>query len=535
MNRLALPLAVAVIVIAGCASGDADDTFVACTDLEPAKPLDCGTRPDLCNRPLASKMVTSPPDRAFDIVFLPEAYREGDLDDFRQHVDALIDGVIHDEHGIVAMAPELFNFHRVDIASQSDDLLDLDRHDTALAGCFEDDPLHFSKTPFLRVDDDTALFAARTAVRRVSVVIVVLNTSKGRGNAVYADGWRNGVVRLNRDDDDRVLTHELGHALVGLDDEYADADACWVPPAVGDCTGDVALIDRPNVTTDPSGAKWSALVSGAVPGGERYGACIFHPTTDCRMNHVHADDFCPVCKNEIKDMFAARLGTGGGPPKCEIELSQRRDLVSGHLFVTAHAFSRRAPVTMTFTVGGAEVAASESSYWHAMVGVPIMPSALPATIGVRCTDALGRSSTASIDARTTCTEAEAAACPALDCRCANGFDQRLFAPCEDHVCKSDREACEASCRGAVASIRHMVSALGTPECDALCAKLATCGAQNSCASIDDWCVGDGVACVEQERAILRCWSESSLTCGDDGFAYVRDDAASCDAVANACE
>jgi hypothetical protein len=481
-------------------------------------------------------MGTAAPDHAIDVVFLPEGYRAEDLDAFRHHVDDLVSGVMADAHGIVAMAPGLFDFHRVDLPSNGTDVTDADRHDTALAGCLEEDPLHFSKTPFLAVDEGAAWFAARRSVGRVDVAVVVMNTSSGRGNAAFPGNGPDVpvVIKLNRDDDDRVLTHELGHALVGLDDEYADTDACFPSRPVADATADVVLIDRPNLTTDASGARWSGLVQGAVPNGQRYGACIFHPADDCRMRDTHADDFCPVCKNEIRDMLASRVGTSSRRPACAIELSQRRDRVSGHLLATAHAFSRNPPVTFAFTVGGsAHPPVVSAEVWHAVADLSIMPYVLPATIELRCTDAAGNSSAAAIDARATCTAAETAACPALHCRCAGGSESELYASCEDHVCKSDRDACEAACNGPVDSIERLFSALGTPECDALCAAIAACGSPFACAYQDNWCMGQGTACREQTTATLRCWSESTLTCSARSMS-MGNDAASCALVASAC-
>lgn len=321
------------------------------TEAAPKRPVagSCERRPDLCGLP--SKSIVNNPDysKAIDIVFLSEGYTTQDLDAYREKVAALITGLLSDSEGIVGQAPHLFNFHRVDVASQSDDLLNQSRNDTAFGGRLVPDPAGITLDRFLSVDGWNQ-FAARQNAPDDDVVVVVMNLRVGRPLA------GRGNILLNADSDDRTLTHEMGHALIGLGDEYSETSACYPHYYVFSTSQAQEPMNRPNISFDPSGAKWAELVRGALPGGDRYGSCIYRPPEMCRMRGEGAPRFCRVCQRAIRKRLSLDPPDCSSPPQCVIRLSHDPNAGAAVLWVYAYVAGSGHPITAwTLSVDGQEL------------------------------------------------------------------------------------------------------------------------------------------------------------------------------------
>jgi hypothetical protein len=111
-----------------------------------------------------------------------------------------------------------------------------------------------------------------------------------------------------------IVTHETGHALGGLADEYESN-----PPA-----GHV-WVEKPNataVTSRPS-IKWNSWILGSTPiptpesgenaalvglfqGAQYVANGWYRPKLDCKMNGLFAD-FCEVCSEQLVKSLYARL------------------------------------------------------------------------------------------------------------------------------------------------------------------------------------------------------------------------------------
>src|SRR5438067_2039104 len=90
----------------------------------------------------------------------------------------------------------------------------------------------------------------------------------------------------------RILEHEMGHTIGGLDDEFAVEQLRTTPypgiKEVGNCTTLVT-------------PQWNGVASsGRLPECDLYGVGIFHAFKDCRMR-VPVADFCPVCSGQMDD------------------------------------------------------------------------------------------------------------------------------------------------------------------------------------------------------------------------------------------
>jgi len=165
-------------------------------------------------------------------------------------------------------------------------------------------------------------------------VWVTVGRVGGRANA------EGRVVTVNVDDDRFVLDHELGHALVGLADEYEEFEGAPTPmddPMFGGHSSEPAiefwaLTRHVNVTVDPSGVKWAPLQGEPFEGGWRYEHDVYRPASTCRMRHSH-DGFCYVCERAI-EAFLVSVEANDGEPVCELRLDA--DLTMWEAYGTDH-------------------------------------------------------------------------------------------------------------------------------------------------------------------------------------------------------
>jgi hypothetical protein len=194
MHRALLLAAGAV----GCATGEG----------QPYPPLDssadCLSHPHLCEL-AAEDLGGGDHPRAYHIVFLGDGYEPTALSAYRDEVDRLVQGLRQDPNGFVSWHPDMYRFHRVDVASRTSDVNDVDRTDTAL-GAFnnpESDACHGRR---IEAHPPLVALAARNAGIDADAVVVIAHDSEGRENGGVHVSSRSGV---------RVLRHELGHALFG--------------------------------------------------------------------------------------------------------------------------------------------------------------------------------------------------------------------------------------------------------------------------------------------------------------------------------
>lgn len=344
-------LAASALAATGC-PGQADPSpcgpypDIGPDDWEGAWRLRCDRFPHLCGLEVESTVREPDLDRAFDIVFLGEGYTEAQLPAYRHTVNELIFGLLGDGNGVVGRDPSLFNFHRVDVVSPSASLDDGDRTNTALGGCFVEDP---DMLPHERWQPETVfpfvLLAAGNAPD-ADLVVVVLNSSRTAANAgpisrAYHRKPEIPAVHMTRTYSHRVLTHELGHAFAALGDEY-------VLPSLGAFPGRFStfwtlnplVADTPNLSLDPLRTGWEDVLSGSEPGGMGYATGIYRPTGECRMNRSDSERFCPVCLAIIDTVLDVQRDPtrDDGPPVCGVELSQEPDGLLGT--VTLGVFAR---------------------------------------------------------------------------------------------------------------------------------------------------------------------------------------------------
>jgi hypothetical protein len=331
-SPLPLGLLVAALVVASQPACFLDDDLPACG--EPPSSFDD-------NGDLGVVAIGPENHRAYRIVFVPVGHTDDELDDFTDYVDWLTTTTRNDPESIVGRRPELFDFARATRSVRSSDgswpCLDKEEQSTRL---------HLSVPEVV-----TAKLLEGMPGRTVVVEI----TPRG-GGAANADRARElgaderTSIRMVQLDSARVFDHELGHAIVGLADEYTedDANGCYPHPLADLPAG--APQPFPNLSPHADGRDWNGLVSGAEEGGGAYyDACIFHPTDECRMLISGEDHFCPVCNAAIHRALsraAGEIGNPNQPPACVV--TSTRDDERLHVRVVSWSFVPPLEVTVEF-------------------------------------------------------------------------------------------------------------------------------------------------------------------------------------------
>jgi hypothetical protein len=260
-----------------------------------------------------------------DVAFVGEGFTAAELADYQAQVARFVREVAGDD--LTAIVGPRFSFHRIDLTSPSSLVGNADIGDTPLGACLERDPK--GEQPWIRLGTaQQALEAVASSVPGVDVLVVLVNRSGGRANAdlhLVTDRWPRTVpiVRMDAAEPTSVLTHELGHALFRLADEYTDIEEAL--PASHRVLGvEDPLALSANVSIDPQGAKWAHIVSGSREGGLRYRRGAHHAVDECRMNAgLFPRPFCPVCRAHIRAVLEVLSGAAPAPPlQCGVSLNQ---------------------------------------------------------------------------------------------------------------------------------------------------------------------------------------------------------------------
>jgi hypothetical protein len=250
-------------------------------------------------------LATGPASNRVDIVFAGDGYQASEIDTtYAQHVGALVDYLFS---GDILTQPfgryeNFFNVHKVDVVSAQSGA------DDPTAGVFRDTALDATylfdgvTQRLLYVSNAKAGAAIAGALAGSGITadmafITVNDTQYGGGGglfAVYAGG--NFSAR-------EVAVHEVGHSFAGLADEYGGDPTLYV--------GGEPF--QPNVTTDPTGAKWAAWLGydqpgigiiGAYEGGLYHDLGIWRPSLESKMR-VLGEPFDAIAREQfIQKIYA---------------------------------------------------------------------------------------------------------------------------------------------------------------------------------------------------------------------------------------
>lgn len=262
----------------------------------------------------------------FNIAILGDGFTEGELGKYRDKVDEFIKGLSN--HPTFKEYFRVFNIYRIDIVSNESGA-------DKKGSCFNPpverktylDTYYCAGSPpvnrciwssdFLLIDK-----TVKQASSCIVFTLVLVNDSESGGcaNSQYS------FVSSENDWFD-VAFHELGHLIADLGDEYEECQCRFdgsVEPKEVNLT----------IETDPRYLKWADLLPQGIPpsiwyksnqcefqdppaeksnvvglyegGGRLYTCGIFRPQPDCLMRSLR-QDFCPVCKQEIRRILSPYL------------------------------------------------------------------------------------------------------------------------------------------------------------------------------------------------------------------------------------
>ncbi len=259
--------------------------------------------------PLVQSDAPNDLSKAENVVFVSEGYLASEQEQFFKEARAAAQVVATDPAAAPLRALKPMNFHYVFVPSNAGAAFKAGDppNDTAIKACVNADGMIQA--------DDAAADTAASAAPDVDVVVILVKFADGAGwqrsNSDVLPG-HFGRTRLDHTSSN-ALIHELGHALAGLGDEYADVDG---PPPDDAARSRVALF--PNLTLDPTGARWMPVGYQGTPveGGDRYRHGVWHPTEHCRMNESTSQEFCPVCQ-----AFIAQASAEKPPAPTDLEVA----------------------------------------------------------------------------------------------------------------------------------------------------------------------------------------------------------------------
>lgn len=259
------------------------------------------------------------PDRALDIVILPEGYTPQEEGKLRADLARFASSLVRHEpfqsnrarlhvRGVLAYSRE---------SGVSEPRKGIFR-DTLLGATFNtfDSPRYLTLMHTKRMREVASLAPYDN-------VFVLVNTARYGGGGVF-NQW--AVFPSDNEYDDYVMLHEFGHHMGGLGDEYYDSaismdeDALY-PPGTEPW--------EPNITAylgeKRENIKWHAMIGEGTPlptpeqeqhassvglfEGAGYKAKgLYRPQLDCKMFHKGLVPFCKVCAKSLEAMMRYHAG-----------------------------------------------------------------------------------------------------------------------------------------------------------------------------------------------------------------------------------
>lgn len=275
----------------------------------PCSGVNVQVQPD--GRSYAAVIDHGPSAIRYDIVFVGDGFTSAEQSLFNNKVDEAVDALRNRIPYSTRMCA--FNIWRVNVVSQESGVdhpagnvfknTELD--------CTYGDPAHGEAERCIQSDSPAKCFEAADFAPDYDAVFVLVNDTQWGGCAggLVFSSIAPGFAR--------TITHELGHKIGGLADEYT----CYVCDGSDDDRSyGGGEPGQPNVTieTDPALIKWKTYVAAGTPlpttvnnpagvvglwEGAMYNAKdIYRPQFICHMRNS-GSEFCAVCR----DVMAERL------------------------------------------------------------------------------------------------------------------------------------------------------------------------------------------------------------------------------------
>ncbi len=254
----------------------------------------------------------STPDKAIDILFIPDGYAKSDAKLLKKDMKRFASYVMKctpykemakkvniraiegysEESGITQ--PQN-NIYRNTLVNCTYNALDLDRY-LMCPGVWN---LH-------EVADDAPY----------DVIVIICNSEKYGGGGIYNFYC---TVYNHGDYPDYVIVHEMGHLIGGLADEYYTSEVSvqdFYPAGIEPVEPNVTtLVDFDSKWKDMLPAGTSIPTSpakegtpeydqlGVYEGGGYVSKGVFRPALHCTMHQIRYNDFCPVCRKALEEVI----------------------------------------------------------------------------------------------------------------------------------------------------------------------------------------------------------------------------------------
>ena len=296
---------------------------------------DCISTPSLCN--LAVTTTTEQPalDRAIDVVLVGDGFT--DMTEWASTAaNAIATFKSQSVSTVYGAVPGVYNFHVVQVVSATNDVFDADLTDTALG-------MNVSG-PYITADGSRVATAALNAPD-VDVVIAIARGT-GRANAFYPSQLASGAtIRIG---DPSPISHELGHALIHVADEYVEAGLCFNP-------GEAITLAERNVTADATCARFGTTPGSVCTQGARYCAnSMYRSASACLMASSGNNAPCPACRKAIRDtLVEKKTGVDQADPWALVGVPAAGSTVTGTVRLRANVYDDYfGPTTVAFVVDG---------------------------------------------------------------------------------------------------------------------------------------------------------------------------------------
>ncbi len=246
--------------------------------------------------------------KKMDIVIVPDGYSIADSAQMMENFKFLIEGMM--EYSVFNESKDKINIWGLvafsDTSGINDPLKNITHQTVAGAS--------FNTLDIERYLMTEKMFQLHNAIQNVPYdhIIVMSNTKEYGGGAIY-----NYYATVSLSSDAKfVVTHELGHSIGNLADEYVDKGVSYqdlyakgkepLEPNITNLTDFKCkwkdLVDSNTPIPCPSAAEYKAKI-GAFEGAGYVEKGFYRPTVNCVMRSATAPDFCPVCKKAMQDIF----------------------------------------------------------------------------------------------------------------------------------------------------------------------------------------------------------------------------------------
>lgn len=270
-----------------------------------------------CGPTVKEKIVSPDRERSFHIAFVAEGFARDDLPRFENITTAWLSEFTERMDRQVPGLTPMLNVSWIEFGELAPD------DGFVLGTCMT------RGESSVRISVEATRFEELVPERlgRFDVIVVVVNTStQFREYGALAWYGKRSFVLMTSWSDAGVFTHELGHALFGLHDEYTERTEPIERLSVSATTDedlsatDIAAFYSANVSLSSRSPKFGGERTG-LEGAMGYERGVYRFGEACVMGDSASSSMCPVCQKAAQERVRARRSASMTNPKCGMRLS----------------------------------------------------------------------------------------------------------------------------------------------------------------------------------------------------------------------